>query len=186
MKTRLNLSSQSSGKNSKMITKIIEKLSKALSEGNLDEYKVVYILSRIRKLIELNQLKNTFKDLNFYCDWALHSEIDRYVPDSFKNKLTNQLKHSENLYPDELFAIFFIQLEQFLQELSLPNTILFDPLKIIFADLMIDVFSDTPLVIKLENIKITVKSPDDKHMYKIIKPVFSINFELLSKPNQEK
>jgi len=169
-----------------MTPEIIEKLSKALSEGNLDEYKVVYILSRIRKLLELNQLKNTFKDLNFYCDWALHSEIDRYVPDSFKNKLTNQLKHSENLYPDELFAIFFIQLEQLLQEFSLPNTILFDPLKKIFADLMIDIFSDTPLVIKLENMKITIKSPDNKNVYRIIKSLFSINYEILSKPNEDK
>jgi hypothetical protein len=38
---------------------------------------VVYLLAGIRKLIERDEVKDQYPDLNFHCDWALHSHLDR-------------------------------------------------------------------------------------------------------------
>jgi hypothetical protein len=40
------------------------------------EPQVVYILSRIRKIIEIDKKEDDYAKLKFYCDWALHSKIN--------------------------------------------------------------------------------------------------------------
>jgi len=57
--------------------KIIEKLNNQLGKDIDDECQVVFILSRIRKIIDMGNSRNSYGLLNFYCDWALHNELDR-------------------------------------------------------------------------------------------------------------
>jgi hypothetical protein len=56
---------------------IISKLTTELVAGINTEVQVVYLLAGIRKLIERDEVKDQYPDLNFHCDWALHSHLDR-------------------------------------------------------------------------------------------------------------
>ena len=66
-----------------MQTHILEKLQSHLLKDSFEESDVVYILSRIRKLIEINKMETgseEYGELNFFCNWALHVQVDRFVP----------------------------------------------------------------------------------------------------------
>jgi hypothetical protein len=56
---------------------ILRKLARELDAGVKSEVQVVYLLAGIRKLIERDNIKEEYADLNFHCDWALHSKLDR-------------------------------------------------------------------------------------------------------------
>lgn len=56
---------------------IIEKLDIELSQQITSERQVVYILVEIRKLMERNNDTEKYFALNFYCDWAMHTKLDR-------------------------------------------------------------------------------------------------------------
>src|SRR4051794_17050893 len=43
----------------------------------LTEVEVVYIMAAIRKILDKEKLRNQYKALAFYCDWALHTSMDR-------------------------------------------------------------------------------------------------------------
>lgn len=55
---------------------IIRKLKNSLDKP-IEEERVVYIFAETRKLLERKGLKNNYPTLAFYCDWILHSSIDR-------------------------------------------------------------------------------------------------------------
>jgi hypothetical protein len=56
---------------------ILSKLTTELIDGINTEVQVVYLLAGIRKLIERDGVRDQYRDLNFHCDWALHSKLDR-------------------------------------------------------------------------------------------------------------
>ena len=56
---------------------IIEKLDKELRRDIKEECQVVYILSRVRKILEIKNQNEKYKLLKFYCNWTLHSKLDR-------------------------------------------------------------------------------------------------------------
>lgn len=57
---------------------IKDKLSIELKKPINGEPQVIYILSRIRKLLDLNHKKDgAYRILRFYCNWALHTEIQK-------------------------------------------------------------------------------------------------------------
>jgi hypothetical protein len=56
---------------------LIEKLTRELSEPITTERQVVYILVELRKLMEHNGDAVDYFALNFYCDWAVHTKLDR-------------------------------------------------------------------------------------------------------------
>ncbi len=60
-----------------MTEEIIRKLTAQLNNGITTEVQVVYLLVGIRKLIERDDQRKQYSKLNFYCDWVLHSELDR-------------------------------------------------------------------------------------------------------------
>ncbi len=60
-----------------MTPDILKKLTRELDAGIKTEVQVVYLLAGIRKLIERDEIKEEYADLNFHCDWALHSKLDR-------------------------------------------------------------------------------------------------------------
>ena len=60
-----------------MTPDILPKLTAELDKGITTEVQVVYLLAGIRKLIERDKVEDQYPDLKFYCDWALHSSMDR-------------------------------------------------------------------------------------------------------------
>lgn len=52
-----------------------EKLSLALKKVS-NEHDVVFIMSRVRKLIEDDSNRDSDARLKFYCNWALHMELE--------------------------------------------------------------------------------------------------------------
>jgi hypothetical protein len=56
---------------------ILDKLSKEISKDIKEECQVVYILSRIRKLLELSKEKKKYQYLKLYCHWSLHNELSK-------------------------------------------------------------------------------------------------------------
>jgi hypothetical protein len=57
--------------------KILEKLANEIRKDIHDECQVVYILSLIRKILEIDGQETEYKLLNFYCNWVLHSKMNR-------------------------------------------------------------------------------------------------------------
>lgn len=56
---------------------ILEKLHKELEREIHEECQVVYILSCIRKILDMNEQKEKYKFVRFYCNWVLHNQLDR-------------------------------------------------------------------------------------------------------------
>ena len=56
---------------------IVGKLRTELQRKIVSECQVVYILVEIRKLLVLHNQAKTFSILNLYCNWTVHSSLDR-------------------------------------------------------------------------------------------------------------
>ncbi len=56
---------------------IVGKLRTELQREIVSECQVVYILVKIRKLLVLHNQAKTFSILNLYCNWTVHSSLDR-------------------------------------------------------------------------------------------------------------
>lgn len=112
------------------------------------ETQVVYILSRIRKMLEIDGKERNYKKLKFFCDWALHAQIDHTDP---VKELVDGLINSEGKAHSDIVNMhsFFDEFEKFLNEYSL-STSIFDSQrsKCEFRDLLQNIYSDTPLVVK--------------------------------------
>ncbi len=59
-----------------MRTDIFSKLNKILRASIRNEPQVVYILTRIGKIIELEKERDKYPLLKFYRDWAVHTVLD--------------------------------------------------------------------------------------------------------------
>lgn len=55
---------------------IADKLRKELRKSIKTEPQAVYLLTETRKLIERDHLRDSYSELKFHCDWALHSKLD--------------------------------------------------------------------------------------------------------------
>lgn len=128
-----------------MKNNIKEKLQNVLNKDGLEEIDVVYILSRIRKLLEIDKNRTDFKILNFYCNWALHSQIDD--TDSISKILEEPGKavfSLMHLYPD-----FDKEFKEFLSQHNLTTKIFSNKLTHTkFHHLLSEIYSDTPIIIK--------------------------------------
>jgi len=56
---------------------IVDKLDGEFNKGISSQAQVVYVLVEIRKLIEMTHRTDQYLTLVFYCEWALHSRLDR-------------------------------------------------------------------------------------------------------------
>lgn len=130
-----------------MKNNIKEKLSIELNREIKTEAQVVYILSRVRKILEIENNKE-FKILKFYCDWALHSEIDNVHP--VKEMLDGIVNNTgEHLFDFVSFKLLHEELRSFLEEQRLPTTICESGEQgNMFNMFLSEIYSDTPLVIK--------------------------------------
>ena len=63
------------------------KLQTVLENGLFDEPNVVYILSRVRKLLDFGTVENKdFTTLRFYCNWVLHNRLNHKQTTNFLTK----------------------------------------------------------------------------------------------------
>lgn len=151
---------------------ILEKLNRELEKDIHDECQVIYILSRIRKYLELRNLKQKYKVLNFYCNWALHSKIDRTEPIS--DILRGFIKNND----DRLLKFDGLpqDLRRFLEENNLSLYIITDIENYLrFANLLVGIYSDTPLEFYLEEKRtIILKKP----AHRLTDSVFSVSYEI--------
>lgn len=151
---------------------ILEKLQKELEKEIKEESQVVYILSRIRKLLELNNQKSEFKYLNFYCNWALHARIDR--TESVAEILRGISMQTAEGFNFLTFNHLKIELKKFFVKYSLPENIL-DSQWINFANFLVEVYSDTPLTFYPEDRKVLTISKPEKP---IEKSDFAVAFKI--------
>ncbi len=125
------------------LPEILEKLQYEIQKNITEESQVVYILSRIRKYLEIKNLKGNYKYLNFYCNWALHSKIDRTEP-------VVEILRDFNNGTDEgkflKFGYFYDDLKSFLDNEGLNSSTLLEKNNyLIFINLLLDILSDTPV-----------------------------------------
>jgi len=143
-------------------SQIIEKLSKKLSESLSSEADVVYVLSRTRKIIEIDNLKESYGVLNFYCNFALHSKIDR-IPKKIHDMFI-KIKDG-GVYPNNYtktiigFEDFHKDFQKFIKEKELPEYIYKTAGEIKkFNNLLTAIYSDTPVTIIIEKYIATINS----------------------------
>ena len=56
-------------------TAITAKLEEQLAKGITSEAEALYFVAEVRKLLELQQVKDRYEYLTFHCDWALHAKL---------------------------------------------------------------------------------------------------------------
>jgi len=124
---------------------LIEKLRKEISRDTFDESNVVFILTRIRKYLELTEQRDTYPYLWFYCNWALHPKIDRKLPlavetmfgDYFSKKDGKQFWDFDHLKDDLIELLKFVEL---------PLDIVQTPQRFnSFKSKLFEIYSNTPV-----------------------------------------
>lgn len=139
-------------------SEIEEKLTIELQKEITNEMQVVYILSRIRKILEIKKLKSKYPILNFYCNWVLHSEITKTDGKEVNKILKEFIEKPDEKYKLSFHSQFVGQLVSFLLKNGLPTLsgIQLDA----FVYQLGKVISDTPIeVIVGTRYKITFKEP---------------------------
>lgn len=152
---------------------ITKKIRSELGHPFRSERQVVYLLVQVRKLLDSISTANKYCSLRLYCDWAVHTKLDRSLASSIVEKV-------DELYPkmvrgtrlsdhehDELFGIFALDsfredFKNFLLDKSLPNSICkSDKRWAIFLSHYLRVIQDCPLVCQSSKRNL-------KELYKIV------------------
>lgn len=134
-------------------TKLNDELKKDIKE----ECQVVYILSRIRKILEINNQKGEYRYLNFYCNWVLHNKLDRanttvLLKDLFEGDMDNSKSGKENaakirLNHNDFFKLHTLRrdLEGFFSRHNLLLELLNKNWES-FLKLLLDIIKETPII----------------------------------------
>jgi hypothetical protein len=105
---------------------------------DFSEPNVVYILVEIRKLLEISEEQKKYQALVFFCNWALHSKLDKTaairivrkfdeMEDAWEEGNTTKLETARNALKDTLGAKSLRkELKIFLQSRDLPATVCMD------------------------------------------------------------
>lgn len=139
---------------------IVSKLGAHLQKTSFEEADVVYILSRVRKLLEINGNSGKYGKLKFYCDWALHAEIERGTK-VFQKELEDFIAGNKEAGGAILTHQYFEeQFRQFLGEYNIPEGSYVNmPTRLRFRELLAGIYSDTPLIVSLsKRVKITTNA----------------------------
>lgn len=128
---------------------IKSKLQNHLIHSSFEESDVVYILSRVRKLIELEGVdaSDKYKELKFFCNWSLHIRIDdtRAISDLVRKMVNNTSTF-------KIYELFCTNFKSFLDDYGLRTSIFdSDVSKLNFLGKLSAVYQDTPLVVKNGN-----------------------------------
>ncbi len=139
-------------------SEIIEKVVNKSREFPKTEESVVFLLSKIRKILEDDSYPEKYSVLNFYCNLALHSKIER-PPKKYSENIKKLIEGEDFDNSFIKFNDFHSQLKVFFDDYGIHNFYLNQPLesKKIFEQLLIDTWSETPIrisVIDEYNIKV--------------------------------
>ena len=140
-----------------MINDIREKLQIELNKKIEGEPQVVYILSRVRKILEIDKKEEKYKKIKFYCDWALHSKINNVgaIKDLLEGIIAKDGKAGIDLAMR--YDTFHEEFKKFLSENNLSTTLYNTEAHTwIFNKSLSSIYADTPLIID-HKIKITWK-----------------------------
>lgn len=131
---------------------IKEKLRNALSESITKECQVVYIMVEIRKL--LDRTKSKYPLLRFYCNWALHIEINKISgAREILEKMAEKRYSLEGMHFID-FSHLYKELESFLSTNGLTAEFMGDYRKWFnFKKLLVEVLIDCPIKIQPEPIE---------------------------------
>lgn len=153
------------------------KLSKELAKNIVDESQVVYILSQIRKIIDDENISIKYDILYLYCDWVLHSKLDRpkkrkFFIDKFDSQLVNKNSSTEIartilINQRHFFVLNELkkQLENFLCDKNIPSNILIRPGWTKFVELLLAILMECPVDIGGNRIKSLSIAQDDLGRY---------------------
>jgi hypothetical protein len=137
---------------------IFEKLAKTLENPSLSESEVIYILSRVRKLLEIDYLKSPKENrekspiLWFYCSFALHVIMDHELPDPiYKNLIA--IKDGAD-YSSVGFSNFHEEFRNFLKRKGLPESIYTLNRISEFNARLLSIFSNTPILLKRDKYEV--------------------------------
>jgi hypothetical protein len=144
-----------------MKLEVVSKLKTELNKGLRTEAQIVYILSRIRKLIEFEKKKLIYPYLYFYCDLSLHSEIDKTKKEPRHGILKTFVENPENTHRFGFHTDFRNELNLFLVEYGIRRLTGSRLDRFIF--LLGQVIADTPIIINIDNFKYTIvfKPPEN-------------------------
>lgn len=129
---------------------IKEKLQLELNKEIKEESQVVYILSRVRKMLESDQSRNQgkYKKLKFYCDWALHAEIEKGTK-AFQQELEKFIQGDYDIGAQIVtYQYFETEFLDFLREYEISSGVYSQTEnRMSFKRLMAKIYSDTPLIV---------------------------------------
>jgi len=139
---------------------ILHKIYQELSSGINTEPKVLYLLAEIRKYIDRcsEKEKNKYPNLYFYCNWVLHSDMDRTPAKTILNRFESNILGFSDL--EEISNIFkkqekdfysFVDLKGELQSFLEVNDL---PVELVksgnrwfkFKKLLVEILMDCPLI----------------------------------------
>jgi hypothetical protein len=115
-----------------MRSAILQKLGIHMNEPPSGERDIVYAIVGIRKMLEHDAQNKQFETLGFFCDWAVHTRLDRSGARRILTLLDQRLGrfnpvHPESIDPDGVihkilsFDLFREQLLEFLRKNDLPT-----------------------------------------------------------------
>lgn len=134
---------------------VLIKLREQLELGLYTEANAVHFLSLLRKCLEVDGAKGSFKYLNLYSNWALHSQIDNggaiaeIIEDytTFKNPLSFMF-----------FKHLIDELRVFLKAKELPAAFLDDDRdRLRFLNCLVKVLHDCPLFVRIADARYRVE-----------------------------
>jgi hypothetical protein len=133
-----------------MKSEIIQELGEELRKDLREKSQARNILSLIRKILDIEHKGEgaKYRKLKFYCNWALHPEIERI--DSVRDLLKGVIDIDDQARMDFFqFKPFYEELEEFAEEYNLSSVIPKTPVEQhLMGKLLSQIYSNTPLIIK--------------------------------------
>lgn len=134
------------------------KLQKELDKNISQESEVIYVLLQIRKILETDKKEKEYRKLKFFCDWALHSQIDyidpvKEIAEGLAEPIGIESKFSKNAHDDILnMRSLFKELRKFFDDHSFETSIFKSKIsQSNFRDILWHIYSETPLIVKKNN-----------------------------------
>lgn len=118
-----------------------QKIIRELTNLPIDtEPRVMYLMVEIRKVLEHEDLK--YGALRFYCDWIVHTKLDRSYAYSVYDEVSNNTTEGLDIIS---FRKLKEEMSSFLQTRNLPTDLLIDDNWELFRDNLIEILIDTPV-----------------------------------------
>lgn len=104
-----------------MKLEIISKLEGVIKKSINNEIQVVYILTRIGKILESEKSEDSYPVLKFYRDWSVHIILDRKKDAAIIDILKEFIEKKEKRYLFSRHTQLCMELNKFLEEHNLPQ-----------------------------------------------------------------